>query len=284
MCNRLPFFVVLFLFAIALPAQENSDFHVTTGDLTQSDFRTLLSQAESGDRDAQYRLAQLYKYPELSAVPKNDVAARQWALKSAEQGYAPAEEMLGEMYLFGADGDRGKAEMWLRRAAEQGNGGGQFLLGAAYKDGRFGRYDYQEAFKWLRKAAEQDRSEAQDYLGEMYEEGEFVSQNYILAAKWYRKAAEHSPDDGAAGQGRNHLGMLYEDGLGVPKDLVLAYMWYSLTQFKENLKEIECDMTRAQIAQARKMADDWLKAHPDEQDTVAQQDRRNRASVAPHAR
>jgi hypothetical protein len=50
----------------------------------------------------------------------------------------------------------------------------------------------------------------------------------------------------------------------------LAYMWYSLTQFQENLKDIECDMTRAQIAQARRLADDWLKAHPAQHDTVAQ--------------
>ena len=104
--------------------------------------------------------------------------------------------------------------------------------------------------------------DAEVSLGEMYQDGEFVSQNYLLAAKWDPKAKEHSPDMGGAGQGRNQLGMLYEDGLGVPKSLVLAYMWYSLTEFQENLKEVECDMTRAQIAKARKMAVDWLKAHP----------------------
>jgi hypothetical protein len=51
-------------------------------------------------------------------------------------------------------------------------------------------------------------------------------------------------------------------------------MWYSLTQFRESTKEVERDMTRAQIAQARKMAADWLKAHPEEHYTVAQQDRK----------
>jgi TPR repeat protein len=271
MRNRLPISAMLFL-ACALRAQK-SPAPRPTADVSQSDFRTLLSQAESGDREAQCRLAQRYEYPEDSSVPKNDAAAREWMLRSAEQGYAPAEVEIGVMYM-GASGDRGKAEMWLRRAAEQGDTEAQFWLGAAYEEGRFGTTDYQEAFKWLVKAAEQRHPDAQVILGEMYEEGEFVSQNYVMATKWYRKAAEHSPDMGGAGQGRNQLGMLYEDGLGVPKNLVLAYMWYSLTQFQENLKDIECDMTRAQIAQARKLAVVWLKAHPEEHDTVAQRNMR----------
>jgi len=250
MSNSLPISVMLFLLVGALHAQEGPSPRLTAG-VTQSDFRTLLPQAESGDREAQYRLALLYQYPEDTSVPKNDPAAREWMLKSAEQGYAPAQAMLGEMYLSAA-GDRGKAEMWLRRAAEQGNTEGQFMLGATYENGRFGRRDYQEAFKWLRKAAEKGDPDAEVSLGEMYQDGEFVSQNYVLAAKWYRKAAEQSPDMGGAGAGRNQLGMLYVDGLGVPKNPVLAYMWFSLTQQQINLKEVECDMTRAQIAQARK--------------------------------
>ena len=67
--------------------------------------------AASGDREAQYRLALLYEYPGERSVPRNGAAAREWMLKSAEQGYAPAQAMLGEMEL-GAAGDRGKAEMW----------------------------------------------------------------------------------------------------------------------------------------------------------------------------
>ncbi len=43
MCNPLPIFGVSFLFVGALPAQENSDPRATTGDPTQSDFRTLVS-------------------------------------------------------------------------------------------------------------------------------------------------------------------------------------------------------------------------------------------------
>jgi TPR repeat protein len=264
MRNVFALFVMLLLMVSALPSQD--------GTAPPGDFRTLVSHAESGDRDAQYRLALLYEFPRTESVRKDEATAREWMLKSAERDYAPAEAMLGEM-LLGATGDRREAETWLRRAAEHGNMEGQFLLGSAYENGKFGRTDYQEGFRWLKKAAEHGHPDAEVSLGEMYEDGEFVPRNYMLAAKWYRKAAEHSPDMGGAGQGRNQLGMLYMDGLGVPKNLVVAYLWFSLTQTRTNLKEVECDMTRAQIAQARKMASNWLNAHPTEHDTVAQQDR-----------
>src|ERR1700733_2376258 len=116
-------FVMLFLL-VGVPFAQESPVR-PDGDVTQSDIRELLRRAESGERDAQYRLALLYEYPEDRSVPKNDAAAREWMLRSAEQGYAPAQAMLGEMYLH-AGGDPGNAEMWLRRAAEQGNIQGQF--------------------------------------------------------------------------------------------------------------------------------------------------------------
>jgi len=226
----LPVSITVFLLVTALPAQKNPDGarltnYARLAALTQDDFRTLLSQAESGDPVTQYRVAQVYEEGRL--VPKSYAVSREWMLKSAEQGYAPAQGAVGMMYM-GPNGDYGKADMWLRRAAEQGNAEAQFWLGAAYEQGRIGTTDYLEAFKWLRKAAEQGHPDAQTSLGQMYEDGEYVPQNYALAAKWYRKAAEHVPNRGGAGVARNNLGLLYLNGLGVPKNYVLAYMWFAL--------------------------------------------------------
>jgi len=189
-------------------------------------------------------------------------------LKSAEEGYAPAQEMVGMMYM-GATGDYGKADMWLRRAAEQGNAEAQFWLGNAYEQGRIGTTDYGQAFKWLRKAAEQGHPDAQFSLAQMYEDGEFVSQNYTLAAKWYRKAAEHVPNLGGAGEGRNSLGLLYMDGSGVPKNYVLAYMWFALAPAEANLKQAALHMSPAQIAQGQRLAKDWIRRHTTQEESVA---------------
>jgi uncharacterized protein len=268
--STLPISVIVFLLAGALPAQKNPEPRLATvarlAALTQGDFRVLLPQAESGDREAQYWVGQVYGEGRL--VPKDFSVSDEWMRRSAEQGYAPAQEIVGMSYM-GANGDYGKADMWLRRAAEQGNAEAQFWLGAFYEQGQIGATDYREAFRWFLKAAEQGHQDAQFSLGQMYEDGEFVSQNYTLAARWYRKAAEHVPNLGGAGEGRNNLGLLYLSGLGVPKNYVLAYMWFALASVDTNLKEAASYMTRAQVAQAQQMAFDWSKRHATKQEEIA---------------
>lgn len=271
MLNRLPAFLVLLSSVGVSLAQTNTDRLTTAAHLaalTQSDFVTLLSHAESGDPEAQYWVGQVYGEGRL--VPQNYAGSRDWMLRSAERGYAPAQEIVGRMYM-GATGDYGKADMWLRRAAEQGNAEAQFWLGAAYEAGRFGTTDYREAFRWLKRSAEQGHADAQVSSARMYENGEFVSRDYVLAVKWYREAAEHVPDLGGAGVARNSLGLLYLNGFGVPKNYVQAYMWFTLATAEANIQEAKSHMTRAQVAQAQHLAFDWLRQHTAQPETVEKQ-------------
>ena len=225
--------------------------------LTPSDVKTLLSEAESGHAEAQYRLALVYEEGRL--VSKDSVRSASWLMKSAEQGYAPAQRAMGMMYVHR---ESSKAEMWLRRAAEQGDSEAQFWLGAAYEQGWFGATDLQCALEWLRESAAQGHPDAQVALGHMYADGEGVAQDWGIAAEWYRKAAEHVPDLGGAGQGRNELGLLYLEGYGVPKDLVRAHMWFSLARNEKNLETAQFRMTPAQIRRAPHMAREWEEQHP----------------------
>jgi hypothetical protein len=64
----------------ALPAQTNPDdprvaTYARLAALTQGDFRTLLSQAESGAPEAQYWVGQVYAQGRL--VPKNSAVSRE---------------------------------------------------------------------------------------------------------------------------------------------------------------------------------------------------------------
>jgi uncharacterized protein len=235
--------------------------------LTQAEFKQLWSQAQAGDREAQYWLALLYR-DGGKFVPKTPATFLDWLNKSAEQGYAPAQRILEgfAMNLSGTNRDPVKNEMYLLRGAEQGNADSQLWLGVAYEQNRFGTTDLKEAAKWYRKAAEQGQPDAQASLGTLYEIGEGVEQDYALAAEWYRKAAEHVPDLGGAGQGRNQLGLLYMDGHGVPKDYVQAYMWFSVSSSEHNpnpnLTDVESLMTPAQILAGRNLAAQWEKEHP----------------------
>jgi hypothetical protein len=261
-------FAFLFLTTFALTAQQSANphpFRIQYGAqlavLTEDEFKQVLSEAQSGDRDAQYWLALIYDQGKL--VAKNDEQFFGWLTKSAEQGYAPAEQLLQASNANTADRDPVKAEMWLLRGAEQGNAESQFWLGVAYDQNWFGTADNQVAAKWFRLAAEQGEPDAEASLGQKYEDGDGVEQNYALAGQWYRRAAEHVPDWGGAGQGRSHLGQLYENGLGVPKDYVQAYMWFSLANGESAVADLRSKMTEAQILEAERMTQEWKSRHPE---------------------
>jgi hypothetical protein len=233
-----------------------------TAALTQSDFATLQSQAQSGNAEAQYWLAVIYDEGKL--VPHDRAQAEAWWLKSAEGGYSRAQFIVGTSYLSpDSDRDPATAEMWMLRAAQQSDAEAQFWLGAGYEQGWFGTPDFRNALLWLRKAADQGHPDAQEGLGQMYHDGEGLKQDDKQAAKWFRKAAEHVPDLGGAGQGRNELGLLYLEGHGVAKDYVRAYMWFALAgNVDGNVRQAQSHMTPAQILRAQQMAAAWKRRHP----------------------
>ena len=149
--------------------------------------------------------------------------AVKWYRKAAEQGYARAQNNLGECYYNGEGvaEDYTEAVKWFRKAAEQGNAIAQYHLGERYYYGQGVTEDETEAVKWYRKAAEQGSAIAQNKLGECYYYGLGVTKDETEAVKWYRKAAEQGY---AAAQG--NLGECYEEGIGVAKDYIEAVNWY----------------------------------------------------------
>jgi len=233
--------------------------------LTQDEFKQLSSEAQAGDREAQYWLGLLYR-DGGKFVPRDSEKFADWLNKSAEQGYAPAQRILEgfTMNLSGTNRDPVGNEMYLLRGAEQGNADSQFWLGVSYEQNWFGTTDVKEAANWYRKAAEQGQPDAQTSLGMLYEYGDGVEQDYAVAAEWYRKAAEHVPDLGGAGVGRSRLASLYMEGHGVPKDYIQAYMWSWIRDPKHetNLQDLESLMTPQQILTARHLAEQWEKEHP----------------------
>ena len=78
--------------------------------LTQDEFKQLSSQAEAGDREAQYWLALLYS-GDGKFVPRDSTKFLDWLNKSAEQGYAPAQQIKEGVAM----NDRVNSEMYLLR-------------------------------------------------------------------------------------------------------------------------------------------------------------------------
>ena len=153
-----------------------------------------------------------------------------------------------------------------------------------YENGQGVPRDYKEAFKWLLKSAEQKNlkaqrlirasyhklhqevaeqgdSYAQRFLGARYYLGLGVTQDYAEAAKWYKKAAEQGDS-----VSQIILGAMYEKGKGISKDFVEAYKWFSISgetgngrMYIEKLGKRK--MTTAQIAEAQKLAQEWVEKH-----------------------
>ena len=200
--------------------------------------------------------------------------AVKWYRLAAEQGVAAVQSKLGDMYWQGEEGlpqDYAEAAHWYLRAAQQGSGlsspWSQYNLGLMYAEGKGVPQDDAKAVKWWRKAAEQGGGYAQFSLGFMYGDGRGLSQDYAEAMKWFRKAVEKG-----VAAARLGLGIMYDKGLGVPQDYVQAHMWYNLAASRlppgkerdkavENRDNLAAKMTLAQIAEAQRMAREWLEQY-----------------------
>ena len=116
--------------------------------------------------------------------------------------------------------------------------------------------------KWYRLAAEKGDEKAQLLLATMYDSGTDVEQNYEEAAKWYQMAAEQG-----VALAQSNLGDMYYQGQGVTPDYVRAYLWFHLAgesgrkADREKRDLIEQRMTTDQIAEAKKLAREWINKH-----------------------
>jgi TPR repeat protein len=77
-----------------------------------------------------------------------------------------------------------------RPLAEQGVSHAQNVLGEIYMYGEGVPKDFDEAAKWFRLAAEQHHRRAQFMLGVLYWSGDGVIQDFDKAVKWFRLADE----------------------------------------------------------------------------------------------
>jgi TPR repeat protein len=127
----------------------------------------------------------------------------------------------------------------------------------------FQQGDYSTALSEYHALAEGGDPKAQNNLGTMYDLGQGAPQNHKEAAKWFRKAALQ----GLAGAQFN-LGWMYWKGQGVVQDYVQAHMWFNIAGANgdedaiESRDSISRQMTKAQIAEAQKLARDWMALHP----------------------
>ena len=139
--------------------------------------------------------------------------------------------------------------------AEQGVAPAQFYLGNMYDIGLGVVQNYKTAMKWYTLAAKQGFAAAQFNLGFMYGNGQGVLQNYKTAAKWYTLAAEQGH-----AKAQYNIGYMYVMGQGVIQDNIYAHMWWNIaassgnSKAAENRTIVEENMTTADISKAQELA------------------------------
>lgn len=104
------------------------------------------------------------RFPEMAPPPEKIEAVKKltlafdWYRRSAEKGYAPAMNNLGQLYFHGrgTSRDLGEAFRWHMRAANAGNPIGAMNVSFAYRVGAGVLRDPAEAEKWSRWTAKPD--------------------------------------------------------------------------------------------------------------------------------
>jgi uncharacterized protein len=218
---------LVFLGVAAAGSHEDGEAAFQRGDYPTA-LRLFGKLAEGGDAIAQFYLGLMHAHGE--GVPQDYAQAASWYRKAADQGNVDAQVNLGWMYYngFGAPHDDAQAVAWYRKAANQGNADAQVNLGLMYYYGRGVPPDHATSRMWYQMAAEQEDPDAQIKVGMFYKTGDGVLQDYVQAYMWFNLAAMHATDAAT------------KDKAGVVRD------------------ELTATMTPAQIAEAQRMAREWV--------------------------
>jgi TPR repeat protein len=126
-----------------------------------SSIQRLRMQAERGNVEAQFALAQAYDRGR--DVPKDKIEAVRWYRLAATQGDPFAQNALGDNFWegTGVPKDDKEAAGWWRLAATQGFAPAQHSLGKILSGGGQGvRTDKTQAYMWLALSAAQGDEEA----------------------------------------------------------------------------------------------------------------------------
>ena len=142
-------------------AQDKSTQVVLQAAGPSSSIQRLRMQAERGNVEAQFALAQAYDRGR--DVPKDKTEAVRWYRLAATQGDAFAQNALGDNYWegTGVPKDDTQATRWWHLAATQGFAPAQHSLGKILSGGGQGvRTDKLQAYMWLALSAAQGDEEA----------------------------------------------------------------------------------------------------------------------------
>lgn len=143
---------------------------------------SICKDALKGDPDAQFDLAGVYSLDE-----KNPEETFEWIRKSAAQGCAKSQFVLGLIYFNGEGAERNWFYTFelVEKAANNGIPNAMTFLGYMHQHGYATAKNANKALEWYLAAAKLGNSTAYYHLGDMYKNGDGVDINNEKAADYF---------------------------------------------------------------------------------------------------
>ena len=262
--------------------EEKINFSKLAGRVNIDTDETVLYGGGSGDQDLLYIKAEsLYKngrYTEAFNI----------AMRLALTGYAPAMNMLGDMYRLGQGVEYNSREAveWYRKGMKLGNydasynlalcylagvgvgrdsevglrmleelAGENYLravneLAGIYYNGNGVKKDLKKAVEYYKHSAESGSARALYNLAMMYHDGVYFQQDSSRSREFLEKVLS-TDDSGAAALAAYNLGFFAERGIGQPQDFVKAVEYYSKAISYNLEKDADEGRERAQLRLAK---------------------------------
>ncbi len=246
-------------FQDALVAYQKQDYKVA--------IEKFIPLAEKGNPKAQFILGVLYVWDDKREDYYNeghkdmdDEKAVKWFKLAANQGNVFAQHNLGVMYESRPyiQPKQYERREWFRPNLEEGDTVEMILLEPYYLQGMGIQRDHYKAVKWYELAAEQGIVSSQFNLG-------LIAWDKKEQVKWLLLAAEQGHDTA-----QYNLALMYIIGDGVLQDYVQAHKWFNILAANESedalrkRENIAKKMTTEQIAEAQKLAREWMEEHEKE--------------------
>ncbi|MBS9719616.1 sel1 repeat family protein [Tianweitania sp. BSSL-BM11] len=162
-------------------------------------------------------------YAEGLGVAKNRGRAGDLLRRSAEAGDPVGQRNYAAFHMQGLNGDDPDypaAADYYRRAANQGDAPAQDMLSWMLLEGEVMPADPAEARRWAHEAAESGIASSMTRLGMLYHNAIGVDREPHQAVYWWRKGAAAGDADAQA-----MLGAAYHMGAGTERDGVTALAW-----------------------------------------------------------
>ena len=136
--------------------------------------------------------------------------ARMVLVPLAESGHREAQFRLGYLYRngFGVEKDFTKAVSWYRKAAISGHAMAQHYYAINLEIGRGIKKDLKEAAIWYRKAAEQGYADAQHWMAMASLSGNGLARDLEASYLWHKLALQDDPECGRLQNGLDELDKL----------------------------------------------------------------------------